>query len=314
MALVCWSGGCDSTLILLDLATKATHENPVKALSISHMQIPAAKESRLARQKIKKWIKAKGYPVIYQEVVINHTSGFDIEDSKLTGKDVMFMANRGTGLFQPALWIPMAAMYMGPDDDAYFGYIQGDCLWHYKAEVSHIFNYLRDIMSKRGNIKFPLEWTDKKEVVERLHKLGVLEFCHSCESMTQAWCGHCTPCENRIAAEKKAGLPERPVTAKKVVAGTGLLKEEMKMPVGVDSIKTSIKVGEDEKPGANGKGVGPQPHQADAGRNEVLPVAPEGSGKGGTVPARDQEKPRVQRTVRHTARTLGLRRVAKKKD
>lgn len=185
MSLVCWSGGCDSTRVLYDLAVKATPEEPVRALSIIGPQFPAINAQRHARERIKQWLKKKKLlNVDYQEVEINYDSHNRFE---MTGNG---------GLMQPIVWIPIAVTFLKEKEDLYVGYIRGDDFWHYKARMQWIFTYLQEVSNKSGLLQTPLEWETKYDVIKKLKEYGLFNLCWTCEFPTtkEKPCGKCTPC------------------------------------------------------------------------------------------------------------------------
>lgn len=63
---VLFSGGCDSTLVLYRRAMEALKTNSyhrVKALSITHDQIPAQQKQKQAREAIRKEFEARQLPI-----------------------------------------------------------------------------------------------------------------------------------------------------------------------------------------------------------------------------------------------------------
>ena len=219
MSLICWSGGCDSTLALLDLARKSTPFDPVKALSIRHPQINAREEQDRSREAIKKWIAKRGWPVIYQEIQLEHLIANDIADYKkkdeIPGEEdiVSFFCVSDNGIFQPALWVPQAALYLEDNEDLFMGYVKGDDVWHRREAVVGLFNHIQSVLEKKGKIQFPLEWTKKEEILKRLSDLKVLDLCWSCEfpkRLTPAAkpipCGKCHPCVRRLETSKIIGI------------------------------------------------------------------------------------------------------------
>lgn len=221
MSLVCWSGGHDSTLALLQLARKACWANPVKALAIVHPQIPAEAENRKARKAILAWMKAQGYFVVYQEVRIKHQKGYEWNDARTAHDKRTFTCTSNGGAMQPQMWIATAALYLEEDEDLYMGYIRGDDVWHYREWVCDLFYNLKTLMYKKGTLQFPLEWTAKYEVIGQLKECGLLDLCWTCEAPADGKaCGRCTPCTSlwtakqmykKVAAEKMRNISENPI-------------------------------------------------------------------------------------------------------
>lgn len=221
LSLVCWSGGHDSTLALLQLARKACWANPVKALAITHSQVLGAEENRNARKAILNWMKANGYFVIYQEVQIKHTKGYEWNDTRVPHAKRTFTCENSGGIMQPQLWIATASLYLDESEDLHMGYIRGDDVWHYREWMCDLFYNLKTLMHKKGDLQFPLEWMEKYEVIDQLKACGLLDLCWTCEAPDKGKpCGKCAPCKKldaakhiskQVAAEKKMEIAGNPI-------------------------------------------------------------------------------------------------------
>lgn len=184
MALVCWSGGCDSTLVLYQLAAKSSKDTPIHTISITHPQIPAADEQMRAREALLARFKEMGFNIQHTEVVVQQKGDFFVRD---TG-----------GIFQAPTWLSIATPYLLEDQDLYMGYVREDDLWHYRYWAFQIFDSFKTFLHLKGELKFPLEWMYKIEVVRKLRSLGLLDLCWWCEVMDGKArivpCGRCQPC------------------------------------------------------------------------------------------------------------------------
>ena len=189
MTLVIWSGGCDSTLALLQVAKKASHGEPARALSVVHDQVAQGPEERQARKKIRKVFKKRGLPIEYAEVTIKHAGDF---------------AALNSGITQPVIWIMTAITYLHNKEDLVTGYIRTDDAFHYRIQLVNTFIGARDLAGKNGDIKFPLEWWKKSEVIKELQKEKLISLVWWCETPEKGRpCGRCTPCTTMEMGRKE---------------------------------------------------------------------------------------------------------------
>lgn len=135
--LVCWSGGLDSTLTLVDLAKRyaATPKGELppdkyglRALSIVHQQVPCQPQASKSRAAIRSLMKKRGWSFRHSTVYCRTKGRFE--------------ATVGTGLSQPLFWLSMAVGYLEEDEDLYMGYVHGDCIWHYTEHLMACFRAL----------------------------------------------------------------------------------------------------------------------------------------------------------------------------
>lgn len=190
MALVLWSGGCDSTLVLLNLLKEHRAENKgwVTTVSFNHDNIAASKESRAARRSLQAWFKKERYLHLHSEVTISHSGYREVE--------------KGDGLSQPAIWLTHALNYLKVEEDLYAGYIQSDDFWHRFDGFEMATKGLFQMIGKKGKVYFPLQWFSKAEVIKDLEKAKILNLCWYCESPKSGKpCGNCPPCRTHITAE-----------------------------------------------------------------------------------------------------------------
>lgn len=185
MTLVCWSGGCDSTLALYDVAK--AEGNTARAISVVHKNIARNDEAKAARTKLLRRFKRLGLTVHHTIVEINHDGDFDVETP--------------VGLYQPTIWLSAAMPFLGGKEDLCFGYIKGDDFWHHRGAFVEAFCGCQRIRYGDGVVRFPLEWDTKADVIRRLRALGLYSACWWCESSTTGRpCQACHPCETHATA------------------------------------------------------------------------------------------------------------------
>jgi 7-cyano-7-deazaguanine synthase in queuosine biosynthesis len=199
-ALVCWSGGCDSTLALERLLKD---ENvTVRTISFTYnRQLAAVKEQRKARKKLKKKLEKMYHKFDSFEVAVNTSDPGSLES--------------GDCVIQPAMWIPLTYLHARADEEIHFGYVKEDCFWHVKREMGYVLRYLMDVVGKEIILRYPLEWTEKCYVIEELKDLGLLDDCWYCENPKlvhgtkknrTVQCGHCECCVNHRTALAKSKI------------------------------------------------------------------------------------------------------------
>lgn len=69
-ALVLWSGGADSTLVLWDLLRGGEYES-VHALTVDYYNVGAGKEQTRARKVIRAWLRRKGLKFLHTQLDIH---------------------------------------------------------------------------------------------------------------------------------------------------------------------------------------------------------------------------------------------------
>lgn len=182
-ALVLWSGGADSTLTLWDVLRDPAIGR-VHALSFDHHNVPAAREHRRARRSIRAWLRRQGLKFKHTELAI-------YPNAKIREFDVT-----GGGLQHPVIWLPNTIPYMRKEEDVYLAYIHGDDFWHHRQSLIWAFGYLAEVAGKVGNLMFPLEYTRKFQVLQRLRKTrGLVSRIWYCENPQAGKpCGKCTSC------------------------------------------------------------------------------------------------------------------------
>ena len=161
MSLVCWSGGCDSTLILHDLAKAAStfhpgtdQGKPVRAISLNYSQVPAHAEQSRARKKILEWFKARGYPVDHTEISIDTNNGLEYHGNP-----------------QATMWL-LAQQALHVDEHLYSGYHRGDDFWHDGHHLTAAFDHLQKLGLRNGQWVFLLASEHKYQIIDRLKKTG----------------------------------------------------------------------------------------------------------------------------------------------
>lgn len=182
--MICWSGGCDSTLLLYDRAKNSSSIWPERTISINHCNVPNIQDQAKARQKILVKLKDKGFHIEPIEATFENTS-YPIKES----------------LIQPQIWLSIAVQYLRKDEDLYMGYIMGDCIWQYKTELINAFNALQAIGGKTGQLQFPLQNCDKTYVIQGLTEAELINDVWFCEGgIDGIRCNRCGSCKRHLLA------------------------------------------------------------------------------------------------------------------
>ena len=205
MALIMWSGGVDSTLMLYqlccayrDLGVKdRNHDNWPRALSIIHPNVvnSQGEYGPKARERLGAWFKKQGLSFDPLEVTLVHgEKAFALHPGD-TGR-------LGTGgVLQPPIWLTMAVAYLGGTESLYLGYCSTDCFWKFQAKFETAFDALQAVRGATGRIEYPIEPLPKVHVLEEAARLGFLKLTWTCEIPRDGKpCGRCNPCETQWAA------------------------------------------------------------------------------------------------------------------
>ena len=188
--IVIWSGGADSTLLMVELAIvcKAKHMN-LNTISVDMDYIHQDKiaTEKKCRKKLLKFLKSCGLDNI-RESSITIKQSLDFYDS--SSVHIRYP--------QQFLW-GVIPLQLAPDNsDVFFGFIKEDEVWHCsrRQEFFDIFNRWHNL-----NLRFhdPYEYYTKKNVYIQLHELGLLKYIWTCETPTgvNEPCGTCLPCQHR---------------------------------------------------------------------------------------------------------------------
>lgn len=181
MALVLFSGGCDSTLVLYNLIKELPNQY-IKVLSINHNQVNAISENKLARQKIKEEFKKRELDkyLEFLEVDINNNSSTNV----IAG-----------GVVQPIIWCTIAVLYAQTQDTIYFGYHLGDDFWMYKTEFENAIYNMSKVCNKEIKIQYNLGHLRKADIIKELKDRGLYDLCWYCEHPKEGMpCNECLPC------------------------------------------------------------------------------------------------------------------------
>lgn len=216
MALVLFSGGCDSTYLLANLLrgyfladeNGATDNGPVspdkipqiRTIAVTHPQIEARDESRAARKAVLAKLRKLKHPI--------RQGGFEGEGKRGIDHGEVKILQQGihtawcSGLLQPPIWLFTAIPYLEENEDLYVGYVRGDDIWHYKQILLELFDRLKRLTQRNGRLIFPLEWVDKHDIIEYLKRANLDKDVWYCEDPKTPFkpCKKCKSCETHKLA------------------------------------------------------------------------------------------------------------------
>lgn len=193
---VVWSGGFDSTFVLLDECDKAKNDPSniyIQCLTTSFDNTGQTKNDRErdAREKIKRYI-SRTYPSVNIKYA-NLEMKFDNNEYRFNSDN--------DGISQPIIWICSLIPLLNRDTTIKFGYLKCDDAMssRFKQDVIALFDAASKLVGKNIKLEFPLENYNKNYVIAYLMNevTEVFEYCTSCEnSGTNDKCGHCVPCQH----------------------------------------------------------------------------------------------------------------------
>lgn len=202
MKLVLWSGGLDSTAILLYyLKEKEPFETAYITLENNKAK---AKQEKKARKKILK--------------ALEHHYGVKITDREIKISSVSF--RHDPVMAQPLVWMfGLLQLIHSKVDGVAMGYVKEDCFWHIKHNFTRAWWHLRVIMDNNfdclPNIVYPFEWYTKKDLIDQFYSndIGkyVFDMIWVCEDVTddKKQCGKCEPCKRFKKVKKYFGRKKK---------------------------------------------------------------------------------------------------------
>jgi hypothetical protein len=146
-------------------------------------------------------MRKNDYIVWHSEVFVRSKGNLPLDPSATPASDAKGMGD--PSVLHP-FWLGLALPYMRKDDDLVLGYVKWDPIWHRAGWLHKAFNNLTGLAGLNGKLKLPLEWWEKKDVLENLRKWKFpIELCFSCRSPKgKRACGKCDQCIDRRDAER----------------------------------------------------------------------------------------------------------------
>lgn len=181
--IIMWSGGCDSTLLLVD-ACEAFGANHVVAVSYKYPWLDPAKceNERHHREILKAKLKLRGYD-------IRHTE-FDISHNKLSGAPIHVVSS---GLPQSIAWLLSVPLMCVKGSIIYTGDLKSD---------EEIVKNISKVLDRDLEYRHPYRSISKADVIERLMYLDLYDDVWFCEipNDVNEICAQCIPCKTHMQA------------------------------------------------------------------------------------------------------------------
>ena len=179
-SLLVWSGGLDSTYILLNMI-KNKEEFDTFYVNCRNNEIKNRAELK-AREDIIKEVCPDG--ILWKDF------------KELAFEIINIPELNSFPLWQPLFWIHNVALFFNLNkhtkyDKIIFGYQKEDDFWHYKNDFEKMFNIMWDMSfkqysdMKKPTFEYPLEWCTKKEVYSNFldeHGKKILNLTWTCEN------------------------------------------------------------------------------------------------------------------------------------
>ena len=192
---IMWSGGMDSTALLYAVAkTFRTRKNPIYAISITCDSIISYKKERWIRKQQKKIFKKEKLHIKYINIDIKNVYGKYNRSCQLGS------------MLQPLLWLSSILFIYKYNNFAQvlFGYVREDDIWHKIYEFKQIFNSNKLFVENTTiELKFPLEWIKKHEIINFLTKYKLINYTSYCEEENIKSCGKCPSCKRVLLARRE---------------------------------------------------------------------------------------------------------------
>ena len=189
MQLVLWSGGLDSTAIILHYLKKNI---PFETVYMNlENNSDKVREEKRTRKKIMK--------------ALEHHYKVKITDYEIKLATPNFKYDKPLAA-QPLLWMfGIMQSIHGKYDNVNLGYLREDCFWHIKHNFEEAYWHLKRVLDnnfeKLPLLHYPLEWHTKNGVIDQYYsdEIGkyIFPMIWVCEHVTEPsiQCGKCAPCE-----------------------------------------------------------------------------------------------------------------------
>ena len=192
---VVWSGGYDSTILLLQELEKHKTVNTISITFPGYNEKKAKIEAQ-KRKELVEWVNKKyGWKVIENHV--------DLRANR--GKRKLFPCGDA---IQQHSWLFIVLLFAPRGSTIKFGYIRGDDALAGEKYLSETFNSANHFLGKKLKYEFPLRYHPKHEILKGLKSWKALKFCWTCEEPTKTnkACGRCNTCINLKMAKYRLTL------------------------------------------------------------------------------------------------------------
>lgn len=203
---VVWSGGADSTMLLVDKAQSSSKKNPVIALTIdAHHQLDVKQSAsqRAAQKRFLAWAKKDGLHIKHARITVSVVSG-------------AAWVNDGG---QVLLWLAHLGPYFPERCQVYFGYIKRDSFWQICHEAEQVLKTMEKVAGSDWKLEYPYKGSTKGRVLECLRTWKVPSNCWwTCEHPKKVGvaCGSCNKCKERAEGRREMKVAAKQMKAEPV--------------------------------------------------------------------------------------------------
>lgn len=180
---VLWSGGCDSTALVLYLWEK--FHKTINLVSIHYDRFGSYPVDIIAQKRLLKIFKK-------QKMLVNHII-FEIKEDG----DYNDYCNNG-GIIQPQVFLSAIANFIRSNNRLIsFGYIKNDDIWHFMDKFNNIFETINSMSNANASLYLPFEWVEKKYILWYLYEHKILKYCSYCQypgEVDKKPCNDCSSC------------------------------------------------------------------------------------------------------------------------
>jgi len=192
---VLWTGGMDSTLILLDLYRKLQNDiSNIYVLSFSCNRFGASSKVKFEDECRENIIKKY------------HLEKLNFINVKLDFNSNDFLG-RSPGLIQQPIVLTISSIFVPDDSIIYAGYHKGDDFFAVAPDlIQSNMGMLKAMGNKKISFDFPLKWMTKGNIYKILDKHKIADDCQYCEFPevnSGNPCNNCIPCYTLNRAKKE---------------------------------------------------------------------------------------------------------------
>ena len=175
---VTWSGGYDSTLVLLKELLLYGHAECWTFNFCGYSKSKFTMEEK-ARSNFKKYAKQIGWKINHETIKIGSSfvpSGF---------------------MPQQYMWINLLLAYGREETVFLLGFHKSDDFFKYKHNYERIIKHTNVCTGKKVGINLPLEYMEKWEIIKEIRENNIEKYVWTCEDVEKnESCGNCVPCRS----------------------------------------------------------------------------------------------------------------------
>lgn len=195
MSILIWSGGYDSTYILVkELIVKKEIET--WSFTLDRIDENKSKIEYERRQNILEFLRKRGFIIKHKELELN-TNNVPISCSRP----------------QQHIWSMMSLLYAASNSTFLFGFHKKDFFWDIYRDCDNVRKILNRSMENNTKWEFPIQYVDKfKIVMDIISTETIKDLVWTCETpLIDKYglfvpCGECEPCINLELAKLEAKL------------------------------------------------------------------------------------------------------------